>query len=191
MTLMMLSGPAAEPVSLADARQWMKVDSNDEDELIGALITSARLIVEATTRRMLMMQTWRLALDAWPGGLVYRLPLAPVLSVDTIRLRNADASATPLPALLWWLQTSTDEARLVFNAAPPVPGRSVGGIEIDLTLGYGGQPGDVPEPLRQAICLLVARWFEDRGDVISDLAHEQLPPRVAALLAPYRRVRLA
>ena len=31
------------------------------------------------------------------------------------------------------------------------------------TVGYGDAAGDVPEPLRQAIRLLVAHWYENRG----------------------------
>jgi hypothetical protein len=35
--------------------------------------------------------------------------------------------------------------------------------------------------------MLVARWFQNRGDAPADLT---LPPDVAALVAPYRRMRL-
>ena len=37
------------------------------------------------------------------------------------------------------------------------------GIELDVEVGYGDAPADVPEPLRQAIRLLVAHWYENRG----------------------------
>jgi hypothetical protein len=35
--------------------------------------------------------------------------------------------------------------------------------------------------------LLVGRWFENRGDALDDAP---MPPDVAALVAPYRRLRL-
>ena len=48
-----------------------------------------------------------------------------------------------------------------------------------------------PRPLRQAMRLLVARWYENRGDVEADADMARTPAAVAALVAPYRRVRLS
>ena len=45
----------------------------------------------------------------------------------------------------------------------------------------------MPAPLRLAIRMLVARWFENRGDILGE---QTLPPEVQTLLAPYRRTRL-
>ncbi len=67
-----------------------------------------------------------------------------------------------------------------------MPERKVGGIEVDVTCGYGDAGEDVPEPLRQAIRLLVAHWYENRGVVAVDQAIAMLPQTVAALIAPYR-----
>ena len=191
MTPILIVGPAAEPVSLADAKSWLKIDTSEDDDLIGALVTSARLIVESRTRRMLLTQTWRLVLDQWPRGLVASLPFAPFQSVVAIRVYDANALAQILPGELYTVDAAPDRARLIFGAAPPAPGRPIAGIEIDLVVGYGDDPDAVPAPLRQAIRLLAARWFENRGDQLSDPAQERFPAQVAALLAPYSRARLA
>jgi hypothetical protein len=45
----------------------------------------------------------------------------------------------------------------------------------------------VPEPLRLAVKILVARWFENRGDIAGE---QILPPDALALLTPFRRARL-
>jgi uncharacterized phiE125 gp8 family phage protein len=57
-------------------------------------------------------------------------------------------------------------------------------------VGYGAAPESVPEPLRQAIRLLVTNWYENRGDAGGDDANP-LPASVRALVAPYQRPRLA
>jgi uncharacterized phiE125 gp8 family phage protein len=72
-------------------------------------------------------------------------------------------------------------------AAAPEPGLPAEGIHLDVVVGFGQAGSDVPAPLVQAIRLLVARWFENRGDAPAGTA---LPPDVAALVAPYRRARL-
>jgi uncharacterized phiE125 gp8 family phage protein len=73
----------------------------------------------------------------------------------------------------------------------PAPGRIAGGIELDVTVGYGDAATDVPEALRQAVRLLVAHWYENRGVVATDTTRvAPLPSTITALLAPYRMLRL-
>ncbi|HVW94201.1 MAG TPA: hypothetical protein VHB74_16540, partial [Devosia sp.] len=45
MTSFLLEGPAAEPVTLADAKAFLKLDASDEDALVSTLVTAARLHV--------------------------------------------------------------------------------------------------------------------------------------------------
>jgi len=68
-------------------------------------------------------------------------------------------------------------------------GRAVNGLEIDLVCGYGG-PEAVPSPLRHAILMLVAYWFEVREAAEHGLVEGPVAGRTAALLAPYRVARL-
>jgi len=44
----------------------------------------------------------------------------------------------------------------------------------------------VPAPLRQAVVMLVAHWFEHRGAVGFDQAGDVAPLGFEALVAPYR-----
>jgi uncharacterized phiE125 gp8 family phage protein len=69
----------------------------------------------------------------------------------------------------------------------PAPGKARNGIEIGLRAGYGASPDAVPATLRLAIRILVAHWFENRGDVIGE---QILPPEAMALVAPFQRARL-
>ena len=58
-----------------------------------------------------------------------------------------------------------------------------------MTVGYGDGALEVPEPLRQAIRLLVAHWYENRGLAAIGTV-TVLPSTVGALLAPYRMLSL-
>jgi len=183
-----LGAPAAEPVTLADLKAWLRLDGSDEDDLLVALLAAARLAVEEAAGRRLVTQDWRLVRDTWPPDGVLTLPLAPVQAVSAVRVRDAAGGATVLPASAWVLDSASDPPRLALLEAPPIPGRRLGGIEVDLSAGYG-PPGAVPEPLRMAVRLTAARLFEHRGDG-PDVNVAALPPAAAALIAPFRRGRL-
>jgi uncharacterized phiE125 gp8 family phage protein len=64
MSSLLLTAPAVEPLSLAEAKAFLCVEMPDDDDLIGALVAGSRIHVEAQTRRALITQSWRLAIDA-------------------------------------------------------------------------------------------------------------------------------
>jgi uncharacterized phiE125 gp8 family phage protein len=70
------------------------------------------------------------------------------------------------------------------------PGRIAAGIEIDLDAGYGDAAADVPEPLRQAIRLLLTHWYENRGIAAASGETAARPASVSALIAPFRVLAL-
>ena len=81
-----ISGPAVEPITLAEMKAYLRVDDDDfaQDDLIAGLIRAARLMVEAASRRILIEQSWRVVLDRWPAGGTILLPIAPLIAVDGI-----------------------------------------------------------------------------------------------------------
>jgi uncharacterized phiE125 gp8 family phage protein len=191
MPSILLTGPAAEPITLTQAKQFIRVEHDDDDDVVSALIAGSRIHVEAQTRRALITQSWRLTRDVWPEtGCLPVLPV-PLQTLDAVRVYKSDGSTLAVDVAAFAADKASAPARLSFmRGALPAPERPVSGIEIDVTCGYGDAPDDVPEPLRQAIRLLVAHWYENRGLVA--IGHEiaVLPQTVAALIAPYRVLAL-
>lgn len=161
----LIAGPGEEPVSLAEAKAWCRIDASDEDALVSALIAAARLQIETDTGRALVTQSWRLALDC-PRGRLVRLPVVPVAEIVAA---TVDGDAIDV--------TLQGDAALL-------PGEGYRTLSIDYTAGYGGA-SDVPADLKQAVLVLAAYWYENR-----DLASADMPVGLGRLLAPYRRVAL-
>lgn len=190
MRFAMIAAPAAEPVTLAEAKEWLRVDGADEDATIARLIAAARETVERLAGAPLVTQTWRATLDRWPawesGALRLALRVSPVQEVSAVRVRDAAGAPQTIDAAIYQLVGAPDQAEMIFIGAPAAPGRAVAGIEIDCVVGYGAS-ASVPAPLRQAVLECVARWFERRGDAPDQCA---IPPVVRDLVAPWRRARL-
>lgn len=189
MPLVMTSGPAVEPVSLAEAKAHLRVDLDDEDVLIAGLIAAARVHLETRLGRALVTQGWQLWLDRPQLAAVVTLPLAPVQAVTAVTVFDDGGQETTLDPARYALDSVSEPARLIFTAGVPSV-RRYRGLRIDFAAGYGPAAADVPPPLRQAIRLLVAHWYEEREPVTAGPAAGELPLMVAALVAPYRRIGL-
>ncbi|MCJ8143863.1 head-tail connector protein [Ancylobacter sp. A5.8] len=188
MSALLLAGPAAEPLTLAQAKTFLRVDHDAEDALIGALITSARATVEALTRRVLIDQSWRIVRDAWPASGLITAPVNPLREVSAAHVIDAagEEIAVPPEAFL------CDAARLpglirVDRQMVPAPGRPLAGIAIDIVAGHGAGADHVPSALVEAVRVVLAHFYEHR-DVTGPAA--AFPERLGALVAPYRVMRL-
>jgi uncharacterized phiE125 gp8 family phage protein len=96
MSSLLLTAPAVEPLSLAEARAFLRVETADDDDLIRALIAGARVHVEAQTRRALIAQSWRLALDAWlEDGRIKVVP-APLRTLNAARIYDSEGNTQAL-----------------------------------------------------------------------------------------------
>ena len=184
MSLTLLAAPAEEPLTLADAKAFARIETADDDLLVQALIISARLHVEATTRRFLVTQSWRLAIASARSGLI-AVPVAPVQAVIAVRLRDAAGASTALDPASYQVDLAATPPTLRLAAALPQGGR----VEVDMLMGYGAAAA-VPEPLRHALRLLVASWYEERGYLAMTGPDAPLPAPVERLLAPYRNLGL-
>ena len=110
----------------------------------------------------LITQSWRLVLDAWPED--GRIPVwpAPLQTLTAARVYDIDNNAQAVDTQSFVPDLAASQL-IVAPWALTQPQRLAAGIELDVVCGYGDAATDVPEPLRQAIRLLVAHWYENRG----------------------------
>lgn len=187
MALVLLSPPALEPLSLAEAKDLLRVSDGAEDALITRLIAAARSSVERAAGLALISQNWAWWCDGWVGSMAITLPLWPVLSLNSLAVFGEDDVGVVIDAAHYSGDLISRPARLVMRGSMPrpQPERTVNGLEVQFTAGFGNSADDVPKPLVQAISLLVAHWFEHRGD-----DGVEMPLSVRGLIEPWRQVRL-
>ena len=189
MPAILLTPPSAEPWSVTDAKTFLRVEHDDDDAVIAALIAAARGHVEALCRRALLVQRWRCVLDAWPSNGRLDPRIGPLRSVIAARVFDAAGNAHGIDVETFVVDAAANVIASPFWALPQ-PGRTTAGIELDVELGYGALATDVPDALRHAIRMLVAHWYENRGLAALGASVAMLPAGVTALVAPYRVLSL-
>jgi uncharacterized phiE125 gp8 family phage protein len=191
MALALTSGPAEEPVSVSEAKAHLRLDGTAEDILVASLIVTSRLHIEAALGLALITQGWRLTLDRWPEGGEVRFPLRPVQGIDAVTVHAADGAPSVISAESYLLDGQGLVPRLVPRDGKwPAPGLAVNGIEIEFTAGLADAAASVLQPIRHALLLLVAHWYEHRDPLEIGSAASTIPAAVSDLLRPYREVRL-
>lgn len=191
MTLVMTSGPAVEPVSVAEAKAHLRIDGSAEDVLLASLVLTSRLHVEAALSLALITQSWRLVLDRWPRRGKAELALGPVQSITSIKVKDAAGVLQTLPATNYLVDIASRPARVVLKDGARIdPGIAAGGIEVDFVAGFGADASSVPAPLRHAILMLTAHWYEHRDPVEIGSSAARIPDAVSDLIQPFRTIRL-
>jgi len=188
MTYAQITPPSQEPVSLEDAKAFMRFEGTDEDDLITGLIATARDYLETVTGVSLVTQNWRLYRDGWPQSGLIALAHGPVRSVDTVRVFSRDGTASEVDLSAARLDGEARPARFYLRE---IISRATGfnGIEVDFTAGYG-DASDVPAAARQAILRHVTHMFVFRGAIGPDQQPAGVPDGYERLIAPLKTWRL-
>lgn len=166
MSLVLITPPPFEPVTLDEAKEKLRITVGDEspseahphDDMIERHIRSARMQAEKDTGRAFIQQTWRLLTDRFPWPYAYwyddrwwsgrergfiQIPRPPLISVDAIAYYDT-ANASQDIALDQYYVEEGDFPRLFMIdgfAAPTLYPRT-DALRIDFTVGYA--PGESP-----------------------------------------------
>lgn len=189
----LVTPPEGEPLELAAVKNQLRVDFDDEDDLIGGYISAARELIETECDRALLTQTWELGLDGFPYSEDrIRLPKGRLQEVLSLLYTDTSQQNTPMVAGTdYILNQYAEPAEVVLPFSriwPPVVLSTAAPVRIQFNCGYG-TTSDVPQPIKQAILMLIADWYVNREDVViarTTAAAVQLPNAVNRLLANYR-----
>lgn len=185
MSLTLVTGPTTEPVTLAEVKEQLRLDVDEDDALLRRLMLAARVWVEGQTKRALVSQTWDQKIDYdWPYrfNLPYiRFEKNPVQSVSSITYVDG-SSPNPTLASANYIAITREHGSYVAPAYG-VTWPNVRTIPEAITVRFIAGYTSVPEPLKHAILLLVAHWYENREVMGSET---EIPYAVEAMISPYR-----
>ncbi len=182
------TAPTVEPVTLAEAKAHLRVDTATDDSYIATLITAAREWVEEYLDRALVHQQYVMRLDSFPYE--FELPRPPMATSGTatavvVTYTLGDDSTATL---------SSTQYRVDRNATPGVvrqlragtwPGNldDQNAVTVTWWAGYGASGTSVPAAIRHAILMLVGFWYDNRSTVLVGSISKQLEFAVESLLS--------
>ena len=175
----LVTGPSSEPVTLAQARKQLEIASSDtiHSDQLTLLIQAAREQWEADTDAACLTQTWKVYFDSFYDYKL-RLPKRPVASITSLKYYDATNTQQTLATSYYSLDTASRSVRLKYQQTWPAAVDRWDAVEVTYVCGYANAAA-VPAISKQAILLLVGKYFENRdllvNDVIfTDAAYESL-----------------
>ena len=189
MPIQLVTPPAEEPVSLAEAKRYLRVDFPDEDALITSLISAARMAAETLTGRQLVTARWKLVLNGFRECMIM-LPKCPVQSVFSIQYLDMAGVIQTMPPADYVVDNASEPARIapVFGKTWPITLPQIGAVWVTFDAGYG-PAASVPEGLKSWIKLRVGSLYAHREEVAL-LTRGSIAslPFLDGLLDPYKVV---
>lgn len=177
-----------EPVSLAEATAWARVEFPDDDSLISDIITAARDDMEGPgLKKAIMLQSRCVYFMGfpWTGGYYNRLirsmgpnpwwlptaqgiimlpypPLQQVTSIQYIDPSSGDLLS--IPSSQWIFTQNSTPGRVMpqYGVVWPLARPVIDSVQITYTCGYGPYESDVPAALRIALRSVIAATYENR-----------------------------
>lgn len=161
----LITGPTTEPISLAEMKQHLRVDFDDDNDYIESLITVSRAYFEQETGHLLGTQTWRVDVLSWSQFPVV-IPYGPLQAISSVTYTDTDDNVAELNAAMRYSQRLAWGAWVVHLTsafvAPSVTYREYNAVSVNVTLGAT----TVPPLAIHAIRLLTAYYYENREAAI-------------------------
>lgn len=174
MGLQLVTAPSEPPVTRDMVKAHLRVEHDDDDDLIDLYIAAETSYAEDFTGRAFVTQTWDYFQDAFPGECepqIIELPLGKVTSVSAVYYLDADGAEQTLDAGIYDTDLASERARisLTDGASWPSTYDGLNGVRVRFTAGTedtGVSPAtpDVMKDIQLAIMLRVQADYDGGED---------------------------
>jgi len=155
----LVTGPTDEQITLAEAKAHLRVDSNDEDAYIYALISVARDAAESACARRFGAQSWKLYFDDFER---IKLHGCGQVSSATLYWRDQNGAWQALTATQYEIVKSLPAFVFLNNTfSTPTTGNYAEIVRVDVSCGE-----TAPRGVKQWMLLRIASLYEQREDMV-------------------------
>jgi uncharacterized phiE125 gp8 family phage protein len=190
----LVTAPVIKPITSTEAKAWLDITYTDKDSVITGLIAAATTHLDGWTGilgRCLCEQTWRQDFDRF--GRCLRIPLAPVISITSVKYDDANDVEQTVSSSDYVLLNDDlgPHVRFLDTYVFPQIHDQRPAVRVTYLAGYATVAGawSGPEDIKHAMALLIRHWFDNPSAVVVGVTAQKMPMAVDALLAKYERKR--
>lgn len=157
----LITAPTSPLISVDDMKLYLRVDSDDEDNVIEALIEAATQAAQNFTRRQFKEAVYETILDCFANEI--KLDNSPVKELTSIKYDSVSyAENATLDPSVYEVELGTEPARISLRDGQlwPTLFNKKAAVRIRYKSGYT----NVPKAIIQAVQFMVADWYEKRQD---------------------------
>ncbi|SFK74650.1 phage conserved hypothetical protein, phiE125 gp8 family [Nitrosomonas aestuarii] len=190
MPVKVITAPTEYPVTLAEAKTYMRATSDtSEDAWIQRFIAAATQLFEGETGITVSSSVLEKTLDNFPSAIELDRP--PVASVSSIKYDDIDGAEQTLSALDYVLDNSSDKrgwvVPVVGSVWPDTYAGSINTVRVRYVAGWSSASA-VPDNIKLWIGAHVASWFENRSSDTEQKLIRQ--PALDGIVKSYRLYKL-
>lgn len=192
MGLTLLTGPTVLPLSLAEVKSHLRVDTTDDEEYIQSLISVVAADCEQWLNRCLITQTWVETFLAFPVQYDFlELEKSPLQSVTSVQYVDTDGVTQTFSADDYEIDLAGTPGSIYLGYGKSFPStRSVrDAVTVTYVAGYGDAETDVPVGIRHGMKIMLSHLYENREPVVTGTIVTRIPMSFESLLGPYRDER--
>ena len=184
MGLNLITAPASTPVSLAEAKSYLRILDSNSDTLVTSLIAAATAYLDGPNGylgRAIISQTWELYLDDFSSAI--RIPLRPVSSVTSVKYYDTANVLQTITSTNYAVDLTSHDQWIV-----PVTGYSWPAVTTginNVVIRFIAGDAAASEAVKVAIYMLIAQWF-DMPEASSEKPYSEMPHAIKAVLAGHR-----
>ena len=167
-------------VSYADMKQFLRVDSDDENTTITALLDAAVAWVEDYCNRSFTPnRTAVFHIERWRNA---ALAYGPVTAITSVDYDDTSGTAQTLDASKYYIGAATDGSMMIyFHDTPDLETYNAHPVRVTAAVGV-----EESANVKHAVKMLVAHWYENRRAVVTGTTPVQVPMAVESLLSVER-----
>jgi uncharacterized phiE125 gp8 family phage protein len=191
---------AQRAITLAKAKEHLRVDQDIEDELIAGYLDAAIDSASIWLNRALNQCDYQQSFSEWPACSYLDLAIAPIVSVEGLVYFDEEGEEQTVDPALWSFVTTPSGGRMYLLedfTFPTLRELPTDQIYVSLTAGYDADDGSsgtdpeltLPPAITSAILLTVGHLYANRESVIVGKGAAVLPQAAEFLLDRYKIYR--
>lgn len=151
--------PVCEPVTVADLRTHLRLDTTDQDDMLAGIIAACRKFAEDYQHRTIITTSYQQYLENWPCVIEPVRP--PLISVESVKYIDTAGTEQTLAADQYRVDTASAPGRITraYSVTYPTLQGVSNQVEINFTAGYGKQDGELTAAHSGAVTSITADGF--------------------------------